>query len=77
MPTTIERLVPWPRDRYWRPGEPLTIEENGAAVTYRLRGVMRDTDPASEFATVTLEPIRSVSTQEEQADSAQELSNAG
>lgn len=77
MSNTIERHVPWPRDRYWRPGEPLTIEEDGAAVTYRLRGVMRDTDPASEFATVTLEPIRSVSTQDARPDSAQELSNAG
>lgn len=29
-------------------------------VTGRLRGVMRDSDPASPYATVTLEPIRAV-----------------
>ncbi|MGI8657283.1 MAG: hypothetical protein ACR2K4_00750 [Candidatus Limnocylindria bacterium] len=42
----------------------MTLVENGAAITYRLHGVMRDTDPASAFATVTLEPLRSVSSGE-------------
>ena len=29
-------------------------------MTCLLRGVMRDTDPSSHYATVTLEPIRTV-----------------
>ena len=56
----IETRIPWPRGRPWRPGEPITLELEGTIVTGRLRGVMRDTDPASAFATVTLEPIRTV-----------------
>jgi hypothetical protein len=60
----IERRMPWPRDRHWRPGEPMTISESGTTVTYRLRGVMRDTEPDSHFATVTLEPIRAIETDE-------------
>lgn len=65
MPSSsVERRIPLPRDRHWRPGEPMTLVENGAAITYRLHGVMRDTDPASAFATVTLEPLRSVSSGE-------------
>lgn len=58
MTRLIQRRIPWPRDRFWRPGEPITLPDGGAAITYRLRGVMRDTDPASHFATVQLEPIR-------------------
>jgi hypothetical protein len=56
----IESRIPWPRGRYWRPGEPLTITTDGVAVTYLLRGVMRDADPTSEWAVVTLEPVREV-----------------
>lgn len=55
---TIETRIPWPRGRFWRPGEPITLELEGTLVTGRLRGVLRDTDPASAYATVTLEPIR-------------------
>jgi hypothetical protein len=36
----------------------MTLTADGETTTYRLRGVMRDTDPTSEFATVTLEPLR-------------------
>lgn len=57
---TIETRIPWPRGRFWRPGEPITLDLDGEIVTGRLRGVMRDTDPASAWATVTLEPIRTV-----------------
>lgn len=63
---SVERRIPWPRDRQWRPGEPMTIVEDGLAITFRLRGVMRDTDPSSAFATVTLEPVRSVAADEVQ-----------
>ena len=74
----IERRSPWPRQRHWRPGEPLTLTERGRAVTYRLRGVMRDPDPASDFATVTLERLRVVSLGEEDAAAIDEgLSAAG
>jgi len=38
----------------------MTFIDGGTATTYRLRGVMRDTDPGSEFATVSLEPLRAV-----------------
>ncbi len=58
----LERHIPWPRDRHWRPGEPITLtDDDGMTVTYRLRGVMRDTDPSSAHATVSLEPIRTMS----------------
>lgn len=57
---SIETRIPWPRDRRWRPGEPMTLDLDGQSVTYLLRGVMRDTDPASHYATVTLEPMRTV-----------------
>lgn len=58
---SIERHIPWPRDRTWRPGEPITLtDEAGATITYRLRGVMRDTDPGSAFALVSLEPLRTI-----------------
>lgn len=56
----VTRRMPWPRERYWRPGEPMTLQEGGEAVTYLLRGVMRDTDPTSEFATLTLERVRAL-----------------
>ena len=56
----IEARVPWPRQRRWRPGEPMTLTEDGTTVTYRLRGVMRDPDPASDWATLTLEPVRTI-----------------
>ncbi len=69
MPRTlIERHIPWPRDRHWRPGEPLTLTDDGQSVTYLLRGVMRDTDPRSEFATVTLELQRAVPADAEPED---------
>ena len=50
-------------------------EEDRRTVTYRLRGVMRDTDPSSPFATVTLEPIRAIGDGATQGD--EELSAAG
>lgn len=56
----IETRIEWPRDRPWRPGEPITLTVEGRVVTYRLRGVMRDADPVSAFATVVLEPVREV-----------------
>jgi hypothetical protein len=61
---TIETRIPWPRGRFWRPGEPITLELEGTVVTGRLRGVMRDTDPYSAYATVTLEPIRAVESEQ-------------
>ncbi len=36
----------------------MTLNLEGRTVTCLLRGVMRDTDPASNYATVTLQPIR-------------------
>ncbi|MEO5985628.1 MAG: hypothetical protein ABIQ23_01295 [Candidatus Limnocylindria bacterium] len=71
---SVERRIPWPRDRLWRPGEPMTIVEDGLATTFLLRGVMRDTDPSSAFATVTLEPARSIVVDE---DLTAELPNVG
>lgn len=56
----VETRMPWPRGRFWRPGEPVTVTENGVAVTYLLRGVIRDADPESPDATVLLEPIRAI-----------------
>jgi hypothetical protein len=73
-PETIQTRMAWPRDRYWRPGEPVTVEIDGVVVTGRLRGVMRDTDPASQFATVTLQPVRSLAAS---AGEDEELSAAG
>ena len=43
----------------------MTFTDGGTATTYRLRGVMRDTDPGSEFATVSLEPLRAVELENE------------
>lgn len=60
----IETRIEWPRDRLWRPGEPITLTVEGRVVTYRLRGVMRDADPVSAFATVILEPVREVAVSE-------------
>ncbi len=74
--SSVERHIPWPRDRHWRPGEPITLVEDGETITYRLRGVMRDTDPSSAFATVTLEAIRSLPLDGALPGDA-ELSNAG
>ena len=68
----IERHIPWPRDRTWRPGEPITVTEDGLTTTYRLRGVMRDPSPTSAYATVRLEPVRTVA-----AESDEPLSAAG
>ena len=56
----LEVRIPWPRGRFWRPGEPITLTEGDASVTYLLRGVMRDADPESVYATVLLEPMRTV-----------------
>lgn len=67
--------MPWSRDRYWRPGEPITLDEDGGSVTYLLRGVMRDTDPSSAFATLTLELVRAVP--DEHTGAAEPLSAAG
>lgn len=67
--------MPWSRDRYWRPGEPFTLDEDGGSVTYLLRGVMRDTDPSSAFATLTLELVRAVP--DERTGAAEPLSAAG
>ncbi|MGH2427767.1 MAG: hypothetical protein ACRDGV_02600 [Candidatus Limnocylindria bacterium] len=53
----IERRIPWPRDRHWRPGEAYTLRAENGPITYRLRGVMRDPDPRSEWATLKLEPL--------------------
>lgn len=36
----------------------MTLDFEGRTVTCLLRGVMRDTDPGSNYATVTLQPIR-------------------
>lgn len=72
----IERRIPWPRQRHWRPGEPVTLTERGRAVTYRLRGVMRDPDPASDFATVTLERLRVVSLGDDDAGEIDDLFSA-
>ena len=36
----------------------MTLDIDGRTLTCLLRGVMRDTDPGSNYATVTLEPIR-------------------
>jgi hypothetical protein len=58
----VEARIPWPRGRFWRPGEPITLTKGDASVTYLLRGVMRDADPESVYATVLLEPIRTVAT---------------
>jgi hypothetical protein len=41
----------------------MTLTEDGTTVTYRLRGVMRDPDPSSPWATVTLEPLRTIATE--------------
>jgi hypothetical protein len=53
----LESRIPWPRGRFWRPGELITLPQAGSSTTYRLRGVMRDADPDSEYATVLLEPV--------------------
>jgi hypothetical protein len=72
---TLERHIPWPRDRQWRPGEPMTVTEHGLTITYRLRGVMRDADPASAHATLTLEPVRTVEAESDETE--EPLSAAG
>ena len=54
----VEARIRWPRGRFWRPGEPITLTEGETSVTYLLRGVTRDADPHSGYATVLLEPIR-------------------
>lgn len=48
------------------------MTEDGLTITYRLRGVMRDADPTSAHATVTLEPVRTV-----EAETEEPLSAAG
>jgi hypothetical protein len=48
----------------------MTVTENGLTVTYRLRGVMRDADPTSAHATVTLEPVRTVKSEADEPLSA-------
>jgi len=65
---TIQRRIPWPRGRPWRPGEPLTLTDEGTTTTYRLRGVMQDPDPSIHYATVTLEPVRTMALEVERAD---------
>jgi hypothetical protein len=56
----VESRIPWPRGKFWRPGEPITLSEDGVAVTYLLRAVVRDADPGSTHATVHLEPVRTL-----------------
>ena len=51
----------------------MTLTEGDASVTYRLRGVIRDADPDSLFATVLLEPVRSVA----HAGAAEDVASAG
>ena len=68
----LEVRIPWPRGRFWRPGEPITLTKGDASVTYLLRGVMRDADPESVYATVLLEPMRSVAT-----DAVEDVASAG
>ncbi|MGH2382103.1 MAG: hypothetical protein ACRDG7_12905 [Candidatus Limnocylindria bacterium] len=48
----------------------MTLTVDGETITYRLRGVMRDTDPASEFAIVSLEPVRTLEVEQEDTLSA-------
>jgi hypothetical protein len=60
-PQLIERHIPWARNRHWRPGERISLTESAQTITYLLRGVMRDADPRSDFATVTLEPVHALS----------------
>lgn len=73
----IERHIPWARERHWRPGEPITLVHDGETVTYRLRGVMRDADPGSDFATVSLERVRSLASDADDDDGEDRLSAAG
>jgi hypothetical protein len=72
----IEVRMPWPRTRGWRPGEPITVEVDGATITGRLRGVMRDAVPGSDDATVTIEPLRTIAASEDD-DPTLDLSAAG
>jgi hypothetical protein len=64
-PPLIERRIAWPRTRAWRPGEPLTLTIDGLTTTCLLRGVNRDANPKSAYATVTLEPVRELAAEED------------
>lgn len=70
----IESRIPWPRERFWRPGEPITLTEDGASVTYLLRGVFLESD--GTHATVLLEPIRSVTAEPPTPTLADDLASA-
>jgi hypothetical protein len=48
----------------------MTVTENGVSVTYLLRGVTRDPSPNSNYATVLLEPVRSIAEDVEDLGSA-------
>ena len=67
---TIQRRIPWPRGRHWRPGEPLTLTDEGVTVTYRLRGVFQDPDPSIAYAVVSLEPMRTVAVERDASERA-------
>ena len=54
----------------------MTLTDDGETTTYRLRGVMRDPDPRSAFATLSLEPLRTLE-RENEAEGEDELSAAG
>ena len=55
----------------------MTLDLDGRTVTCLLRGVMRDTDPGSNYATVTLQPIRTVATTAAAATDEDAVSAAG
>lgn len=62
--TVTESRIPWHPGRLWRPGEVMRVSEGELVGTFRLRSVVQDHDPSSEFATVLLEPIEEIDTGE-------------
>lgn len=72
----IESRIPWPRGRYWRPGEPITLTDDGVSTTYLLRGVFLDAESHGTHATVLLEPIRSVDDSASSAATGDDLTSA-
>ncbi|MGQ0608582.1 MAG: hypothetical protein ACT4OQ_08990 [Chloroflexota bacterium] len=56
----------------------MTLTDGGETTTYRLRGVMRDPDPRSAFATLSLEPLRTLESEDgTEGDGEGKLSAAG